>query len=836
VPRTGYKHLVKHPRTIGPATLKFIDLVNPLKTEYENLVKTQLNKPGGGSLKDFPNWEEFLRKKLNKTVAEVKTITGLVDYHGVRPTVKLVDARKQLLDKLIDLDNKKPGTPTANYKLAEQAGYKPKFKEGRAVGNTAPPGSFKNLKTITQKVLARVDDVIANLENMSVDKIKSEGGIYKYIGKPFGYTTLEAVQTHMRKSPEKYKTARIDLALLQNPNTLGKYANRGLNAGQLLAAYETGKSGPEFGRVVQKGQVAKIMEYAGRHVREGGQLITKLDDNSFVYNNKIFSTEPKTLSLKRALSKRGLQGAKVIDLVAEAHTQPEFKEIYKVFDELKEIEKIKRPHPLTGKMTPLTTLIKEADNIAYPGRKDAWSKSGLSLDHSHPDGIKGQPFKGIRVATRAMNEAAGQFMQPDKTALQPEFGKKAMGYSFKGNIVPSLNKYIDNTITKGVARFGKMEAAKLKAAGLSGQTLAPEIDTKFFQKTTGKGFEPFEKKFTQVRTTGGFRSPTVNEPRISVAENAHRILKAIKENAVSNATTNKYNICSIFGRKRMQQGGAAGPGCARQMEFAFDNAPEETLNKISQSNNPKLKTFAQRALSLFPKLGTPGKIAAGAVAGAATIGALTYNKELGEFVNPLNDDKASQGTLTDWIKDNPVKTVAGTSLGFSAQEIPGAYKKARELGRGRTRSALGITGALKPVLTTFGTPAMTALFEAPFAAKRLEEGESMTEVLTDPMGPALGLSLMETLSQKAGVVRDAPKRTMAEGLRNYFNLSNVGTARPGVTSKILRMGMSPRMIAGASRFLGLPGLALSLGLTGYDAYKNYQNQEGMIYNFFNKDE
>jgi len=50
------------------------------------------------------------------------------------------------------------------------------------------------------------------------------------------------------------------------------------------------------------------------------------------------------------------------------------------------------------------------------------------------------------------------------------------------------------------------------------------------------------------------------------------------------------------------------------------------------------------------------------------------------------------------------------------------------------------------------------------------------------------------------------------------------------------MGMSPRMIAGASRFLGLPGLALSLGLTGYGAYKNYQNQEGMLYNFFNKDE
>jgi len=268
---------------------------------------------------------------------------------------------------------------------------------------------------------------------------------------------------------------------------------------------------------------------------------------------------------------------------------------------------------------------------------------------------------------------------------------------------------------------------------------------------------------------------------------------------------------------------------------------EQNVSKLTEivDNSPtltKIKNLAQKALTILPKLGTPGKIAAGAVAGAAAIGALTYNKELGEFVNPLNDDKASQATVTEWIKDNPVKTVAGTSIGFSAQEIPGAYKKARELGRGRVRSALGITGALKPVLTTFGTPAMTALFEAPFAAKRLEEGETMTEVLTDPLGPALGMSFMEPFSKGAGVIRDAPKRTWGQAAKGYFDLSNVGKARPGVTSKILRMGMSPRVIAGASRFLGLPGLALSLGLTGYDAYKNYQNEEGMLYNFFNKNE
>jgi hypothetical protein len=215
---------------------------------------------------------------------------------------------------------------------------------------------------------------------------------------------------------------------------------------------------------------------------------------------------------------------------------------------------------------------------------------------------------------------------------------------------------------------------------------------------------------------------------------------------------------------------------------------------------------------------------------------LKYDATQGSIVNANTDQTADQNQILEYVKDNPLKVTAGTSLGFAAQEVPGAYKAARDLGRGRVRSALGISGALRPVLTTFGTPLLTGLYEGAIGAKRLEEGETMTDVLTDPLGPALGVSLMEPLSKLSGVVKDAPKRTMLEGARNYFNLSNVGAARPGITGQILRMGMSPRMIAGASRFLGLPGLALGLGMAGYDAYKNYQNQEGMIYNLFNKNE
>ena len=213
---------------------------------------------------------------------------------------------------------------------------------------------------------------------------------------------------------------------------------------------------------------------------------------------------------------------------------------------------------------------------------------------------------------------------------------------------------------------------------------------------------------------------------------------------------------------------------------------------------------------------------------------IKYDSNIGAIVNERTDQPASQNQILTYIKDNPLKVTAGTSLAFAAEEIPGAYKAARKLDRGRVRSALGITGALKPVLTTIGTPAMTALLEVPVTAKRLEEGESATDILTDPLGPALGVAFMEPFSSGAGVIRDAPKRTMAQGLKNYFNLSNVGQARPGLTSKALRLGMSPRMIAGATRFLGIPGLLLGAGLSGYDAYKNYKNQEGFLYNLLNK--
>jgi len=221
-----------------------------------------------------------------------------------------------------------------------------------------------------------------------------------------------------------------------------------------------------------------------------------------------------------------------------------------------------------------------------------------------------------------------------------------------------------------------------------------------------------------------------------------------------------------------------------------------------------------------------------------------YNRETGSFLNTATEDKTDQNQLLQWGQENPLTAVAGTSVALSAQEIPRSYKMRRGVGdtgpllggKGKFRSAVGIGGALKPVLTTLGTPLVGLGFEGLMAKERLENDETMSDILLDPLGPSASLAFMEPLSKASGVVRGAPSRGITGMFKNYTDLSNVGTARPGLTSKALRLGLSPRMIAGASRFLGLPGLALTTGLAGYNAYKNYQNEEGMIYNFFNDNE
>ena len=510
----------------------------------------------------------------------------------------------------------------------------------------------------------------------------------------------------------------------------------------------------------------------------------------------------------------------------------------------------------------LKNIIREEGIPLYQGAKV--DKFGNKIPGTAIPGFNLNEVLGTRTQfknkaypyTQFVDLAEGEFNQKQLNGFQRQLGKrqKEVIAALKNNNVPEAKRIIREfrdireTFVNDFknANVGNIYISKEYADDLGksiggsykGDTytkklsqLYKKMDLENWKNTYGLDLESYGRKAgVNLDVAGGKPIEQVLSPayRKTLTSNLAIIRKEFENN------TN--NVCSIFGSRSFERGGDTG-GCGGQFDEAVEKNPTKLLSDVAESNvgSNKVKGMAQRMLTIFPKLGTVGKIATVAAGTGLALSGLRFNPEKGEIVTTDNDQKADQNQILQYVKDNPLKVTAGSSLGFAAQEVPGAYKAARDLGRGRVRSTLGISGAIRPVLTTFGTPLLTGLYEGAIGAKRLEDGETMTDILTDPVGPALGLTLMEPLSKLSGVVKNAPKRTMLEGARNYFNLSNVGAARPGITGQILRMGMSPRMIAGASRFLGLPGLALGLGMSGYDAYKNYQNQEGMIYNLFNKD-
>jgi len=529
----------------SPKTQVLLDLITPVRQKYIDLKQTQINLPEGGTLKNFPNYEQFLIKEIDsvKNTADAKKLISSTQYY-LDPPEKLSVSRKKLLDKLIDIENNKPGRSRAGHELAAQAGYV--YKPGGSM-TTAPSGSFKNLIDIKQKKLNRIDDVIRQLDSgqIPLDDIIEEGSLTRYINKPFRFKDPESFNALIRNN-KKYADRVDEFKLLNNQSFLGKYKGRAdFPANEAQTIFEQGRTGGvNFSQSTQRGPIKKIFDFADRHIERGGKLIRRIDDKTFIYNNKIFSESPGDVDQK-ALKKLGLQNKKIIDLVLEGPKRPEFKEIFDAADKQREYELIERAHPVTGKKTPLTQLLQEADYIAG-GRDRLTSKnifSRIPFEIDHFGSVKNEPFKNIRVIPRTINQAAGQFQRGVSTFKDIKQAEDFIGYSFTGDPLKSINQYIDTEITRGqdpnyLGRSKKIAAAKTKAidtaaaelgqAGTRGGTiLTQEIPPDVFGSRSVAGVDkrlkeaftgvPILEKTPQGKFTIGSR-PVTEKEIISVPE------------------------------------------------------------------------------------------------------------------------------------------------------------------------------------------------------------------------------------------------------------------------------------------------------------------------------
>jgi len=301
-------------------------------------------------------------------------------------------------------------------------------------------------------------------------------------------------------------------------------------------------------------------------------------------------------------------------------------------------------------------------------------------------------------------------------------------------------------------------------------------------------------------------------------------------------------VCRSLGRFRKDGGRigfASGSGCVIEATNAIDENPVKFAQDMNKTEGmlPKIQNAASKFLSVAKKGGRFGAFAA---AGAATAGLVK------EFRNDdpstyLSNEDQQKNMLIDMLTQ-PVSTpLEEPSTAFGDAQLPaigavtaaGMVPGGAELYRQRTgsgvrkgplggprldadklpipknrvspvRAALGpLSGVLGKGLAATGTPLGMLALEPLYIGQQIADGDSAGEIATNPLnylGPAFAGSLSKEATRFAG---------------------------PTV-SNIMRLGISPTTLKTVSRRFGIPGLALSAGVSGYEMYQNKKAGRGLF--------
>ena len=309
-------------------------------------------------------------------------------------------------------------------------------------------------------------------------------------------------------------------------------------------------------------------------------------------------------------------------------------------------------------------------------------------------------------------------------------------------------------------------------------------------------------------------------------------LKSLKNTVKSLSENEQIGLCN-----KLSAGGLPG-NCAS----AIDNDPVKAAQIFDEapatsSAMAKVKNAASKFLSVAKKGGRFGAFAA---AGAATAGLVK------EFRNDdpstyLSNEDQQKNMLIDMLTQ-PVSTpLEEPSTAFGDAQLPaigavtaaGMVPGGAELYRQRTgsgvrkgplggprldadklpipknrvspfRAAFGpLSGVLGKGLAATGTPLGMLALEPLYIGQQIADGDSAGEIATNPLnylGPAFAGSLSKEATRFAGP-------TM---------------------SNIMRLGISPTTLKTVSRRFGIPGLALSAGMSGYEMYQNKKAGRGLF--------
>jgi len=446
----------------------------------------------------------------------------------------------------------------------------------------------------------------------------------------------------------------------------------------------------------------------------------------------------------------------------------------------------------------------------------------------------GQLYEGSHMGSMVQAKRLGIKYPVDAFAIQPEFRNNKVAKAieadlqplydeqfklfkktkkFKGSIPKDLQKQISdvnffiNETTAGNPDF--LNKAKQYASEIK-DTITPV----YLDEKTGKG------RFAAVLDPIASNSLGFNlDPNLTMqqANKSPEAITQIKLNTMSQLigqlkpdSKEFKKICGLT----LAKGGTVESCIERVNQDPVGNA-EKFANQIDSTKGPlsKIKSAANTFLNVAKKGGGFGAFAAVGAAGAGLVKQFTSD----DPTSYLSDENQQKNMLIDMVTE-PVMEKTDPGITSSAQlpvlgatvaagMIPGG-KRLMEVrkrqGAGAVRAATGpLKGLLGKGLAATGTPLGMLALEPLYIGQQLAQGDSIGDIATNPIN-YLGAAFAGPLSKEA-----------------------TRFASPAV-SNIMRLGISPTMLKTVSRRFGLPGLALSAGISGYEMYQNKKAGRGLF--------
>ena len=192
------------------------------------------------------------------------------------------------------------------------------------------------------------------------------------------------------------------------------------------------------------------------------------------------------------------------------------------------------------------------------------------------------------------------------------------------------------------------------------------------------------------------------------------------DNTVKKTTTGDLNVIGKNVKEQKKFATQSEKNFVNKLKLLYDNEPADSPVRKALDNKNITRSTLSKIVNAFDKGGKLGLAAvigtgainlAGELVGTAEASepSITYNPEIGAIVKSGTDEIESQSKILNWIKDNPMKSLAGTAT------------VATKVGRGLLMNVLG----------TLGTPVAGGLLSGSTIAKNLGEGKDLADATID---------------------------------------------------------------------------------------------------------